>query len=49
MSGREFILEGYVPKEIDEQTAPAPLMPEINPPAGPNSTQSDIPLPPVSE
>ena len=49
MSGRESILEGYVPTEIDEQTAPAPLMPEIDPPAGPTGTLSDIPLPPVPQ
>ena len=49
MSGRESILEGYVPTEPPPPTAPAPLMPEIDPPVGPTGTQSDIPLPPVSE
>lgn len=49
ISGRDSILEGYVPTEIDEQTAPAPLMPEIDSPVGSSGTQSDIPLPPVSE
>lgn len=48
MSGRDSILDGYAPSEVDEGTAPAPLLPEIDPPA-PLQDGSDIPLPPGAE